>query len=139
MNDSEKFKDLKQKMIDENEAKYGEEIRAKYGAQDVEDSIANLKGLTKEQYDEAQHKRQMMEETLIAAFNSGDPAGELAQQACELHKQWLCAFYPKYSKEYHIGLGEMYIADERFRAYYDKLVPDCAEFLRDAIQVFCRL
>jgi len=31
----------------------------------------------------------------------------------------------------------MYIADERFRANYDKLAPGCTEFLRDAIDVYC--
>ena len=72
-----------------------------------------------------------------AAFDTGDPAGELAQEACDLHRQWLCIFYPKYSKEYHKGLGEMYVADERFRANYDKLAPGCAKFLRDAINHYC--
>jgi len=45
--------------------------------------------------------------------------------------------YPSYSREYHMGLGEMYAADERFKAYYDKIAPGCAEFLRDAINIYC--
>ncbi len=40
-------------------------------------------------------------------------------------------------KEYHKGLGEMYVADERFRANYDKIALGCTEFLRDAINVYC--
>lgn len=40
-------------------------------------------------------------------------------------------------KEYHKGLGEFYVADERFRANYDKLASGCTEFLRDAINVYC--
>ena len=36
-----------------------------------------------------------------------------------------------------MGLGEMYVADERFKAYYDKIAPGCAEFLRDAINIYC--
>ena len=78
------------------------------------------------------------EETLKAAFETGDPAWELAQEACDLHRQWLCIFYPKYNNEYHKGLGEMYVADERFRAIYDKLAPVCTEFLRDAINFYCQ-
>jgi hypothetical protein len=46
-------------------------------------------------------------------------------------------YNPKYSKEYHMGLAEMYVADERFKAYYEKITPGCAEFLRDAINVYC--
>jgi hypothetical protein len=30
----------------------------------------------------------------------------------------------------------MYVADERFSAYYEKIAPGCAVFLRDAMQRF---
>ena len=137
MSDNEKFEGFKQSLIDENERKYGGEVRAKYGDKAADESNARLKGITREQYDESERLRVEMEQTLKAAFDSGDPAGELAQKACHLHRQWLCVFYPKYSKEYHKGLGEMYVADERFRANYDKLAPGCTEFFRDAINVYC--
>jgi DNA-binding transcriptional MerR regulator len=137
MPDEEKFEGFKQKLIDDNERKYGAEIRAKYGAKAVDESNARLKGIEKEQYDKGERLRLEFEETLKAAFDNGDPAGELAQKACDLHRQWLIAFYPKYSKEYHKSLGEMYVTDERFRANYDKLAPGCAEFLRDAINAYC--
>ncbi|MCL2821515.1 MAG: TipAS antibiotic-recognition domain-containing protein [Oscillospiraceae bacterium] len=39
---------------------------------------------------------------------------------CDIHRQCLSIFYPNYSKEYHIGLGEMYVADERFIANYNR-------------------
>ena len=139
MSDKEKFEGFKQNLIDENERQYGAEVRAKYGDQAVDDSNAHLKGLTQEQYDEGERLRLALEETLKAAFDVGDPAGESAQKAADLHRQWLCVFYSNYSKEYHMGLGEMYVADDRFRANYDKLAPGCTEFLRDAIKVYCSL
>jgi hypothetical protein len=33
----------------------------------------------------------------------------------------------------HRGLGEMYVADERFRGHYEDLAPGLAEFVRAAI------
>jgi len=138
MSNQEKFEGYKQGLIDENERKYGAEIRSKYGDKAVDESNAQLKGLTKEQYAEGERLRLEFEETLKAAFITGDPAGELAQKACALHKKWLRIFYPKYSKEYHLGLAEMYVADERFRANYDKLAPGCTEFLRAAISIYCK-
>jgi len=30
----------------------------------------------------------------------------------------------------------MYVEDERFKAYYDKIKPGIAEFLRDAILIY---
>jgi len=137
MNDTEKFEGFKQALVAENERKYGAEIRAKYGEQEMAASNARVTGLTQEQYDESERLRLALEETLSAAFATGAPAGALAQEACELHKQWLCILYPKYSKEYHRALGEMYVADNRFRTNYDKLAPGCTEFLRDAIRVYC--
>lgn len=138
MTDQEKFEGFKQDLIDKNEERYGAEIREKYGDKVVDESNAKLKGVTQAQYAEAERLLREFEETLTAAFKTGNPAGELAQTACDLHRQWLCVFYPKYSKEYHMGLGEMYVADDRFRANYDKLAPNCTEFLRDAINVYCK-
>jgi len=132
-----KFEDFKQTLIENNERQYGAEVRAKYGEKAVDESNAHLKGITQEQYDESERLSLALEETLKAALATGNPAGELAQKACDLHRQWLTVFYPKYSKEYHMGLAEMYVADERFRAHYDKIADGCAVFLRDAINIFC--
>ena len=40
------------KLVQDNEKKYGEEIRAKYGVEAVEKSNAKVKGMTEEQYRE---------------------------------------------------------------------------------------
>ena len=138
MTDQEKFEGFKAKLIEDNETQYGAEIRKKYGDTVVDESLTHIKGLTKEQYDLGERLRLRFEDTLMSAFSTGDPAGELAQNACDLHKQWLCIYNPKYSKDYHMGLGEMYVADERFRKNYDKLAPGCTEFLRDAINIYCK-
>ena len=137
MSDKEKFEGFEQSLIDENEQKYGAEMRTKYGDKAIDESNTHLKGLTQEQYNKGEHLRLEMEQVLLAALGTGNPADELAQKACDLHRQWLCVFYPKYSREYHLGLAEMYVADERFRANYDKIAMGCAEFLRDAINIYC--
>ena len=31
----------------------------------------------------------------------------------------------------------MYVADDRFKAYYEAVAPCAAEFLRDAIKAYC--
>ncbi len=136
MSDKEKFEGFKQKMIDENEKKYGKEIREKYGKDTVEKSNAKLKNMTQEQFDEVTSLADQVQVTLAQAFETGDPAGELAQKAADLHKQWLTYYWKEYSKEAHAGLAQMYVDDERFTAYYDKEKPGTAEFLRDAIHIY---
>ena len=68
----------------------------------------------------------------IATFTEG----EEAQLMCQLHKKWLTFYWGKYEPQMHMGVAEMYVCDERFTAYYDKIAPGCAVFLRDAVKVF---
>ncbi len=136
MNDREKFEGFKQKMIDENERKYGKEIRAKYGEEQVARSNEKLKGMSGEQYAEVERLSACVIAALNEAFKTGDPAGELAQKAADLHRQWLSCFWDSYTKEAHAGVARMYVEDKRFKAYYDKEQSGVAEFLRDAVLIY---
>ncbi|SFJ53940.1 MerR family transcriptional regulator [Thermoflavimicrobium dichotomicum] len=135
MTDQEKFEGFKQKLIDDNEAMYGKEIRAKYGDDVVNRSNEKLKNMTKEEYEEVTRLADEVLDTLARAFANGDPASDIAQKTAELHKQWLMYFWSEYSKEAHAGLAQMYVDDERFKAYYEKQ-PGMTEFLRDAIHIY---
>ncbi|WP_248930064.1 MerR family transcriptional regulator [Paenibacillus hamazuiensis] len=136
MTDKEKFEGFKQKLIDENEAKYGEEIREKYGDDAVNKSNAKLKNMTPEQYEELKRLEAEVKDTLAEAFKTGDPASDIAQKAADLHKRWLTYYWSEYSKEAHANLAQMYVDDERFKAYYDEKQPGLAEFLRDAVHIY---
>lgn len=139
MTDKEKFEGFKQKLIDDNEKKYGKEIREKYGDEQVDKSNQKVKGMTEEQYTEVEKLAADVLTTLAEAFATGDPAGELAQKAAHLHRQWLCYYWDSYTKEAHAGLAQMYVDDERFTVYYDKNQPGTAVFLRDAIHIYTGL
>ena len=136
MSNKEKFEGFKKKMVEENEKKYGKEIREKYGKDKVEASNAKVMNMTEEQYQEVTALAEQIHITLAEALVTGDPAGELAQKAADLHKQWLTYYWKDYSKEAHAGLAQMYVDDERFTAYYDKEQPGTAEFLREAIHIY---
>jgi DNA-binding transcriptional MerR regulator len=136
MSDTEKFEGFKQKIIDDNEKKYGEEIRAKYGDSPVDECNKKLKNMTKEQYDEFEKLGRDVIDELKAAFATKDPAGDLSQKAANLHRTWLSYSWSSYSKEAHAGLVQMYVDDERFTAYYDKEQPGLAAFLRDAVFIY---
>ncbi|NIK71544.1 MerR family transcriptional regulator [Paenibacillus sp. BK720] len=136
MSDQQKFEGFKQKLIDENERKYGKEIREKYGEDAVNASNAKLSNMTQEQYDEVTRLGEEIKTALAEAIKTGNPAGELAQKTAELHKRWLMYYWKEYSKEAHAGLSQMYVDDERFTAYYDTDQPGAAAFLRDAIHIY---
>jgi len=136
MTDKEKFEGFKRQLIDENEQKYGQEVRAKFGKEEVEKSNRKLMGLTQEQYDKMTKLSQDILDTLQAAMETKDPAGELAQKAADLHRQWISYFWSEYNKDAHAGLAQMYVDDARFTAYYDAQKPGVAKFLRDAILIY---
>lgn len=136
MSDKEKFEGFKQRLIDENEMKYGKEAREKYGDEQVDKSNRVFMNMTEDQYAEFEKLSANVIDTLKAAFETGDPAGELAQRAADLHRQWLSFTWNEYSKEAHANLAQMYVDDERFKAYYDKDQDGLAEFLRDAVFIY---
>ncbi|WP_026888428.1 MerR family transcriptional regulator [Clostridium beijerinckii] len=136
MNDKEKFEGFKQNIIDENEKKYGNEIRSKYGDNAINESNKKFKNMSKEQYEEFEKLGAKVIDTLKEAFETNDPSSELSQKVADLHRQWLTYSWSGYSKEAHAGLAQMYVDDERFTAYYDKDQPGLAAFLRDAIFVY---
>ncbi len=136
MSNQEKFEGFKQKLIDENEAKFGSEIRNKYGDATIDKSNAKLKNMTEAEYEEVQRLEREMFAALAEGMHTGDPAGDTAQKAADLHKQWLTFYWDPYSREAHAGLVQMYVADERFKAYYDQAGPGTAEFLRDAVLIY---
>lgn len=140
MSDNEKFQGFKKKMIEENEEKYGEEIREQYGEEVVEASNSKLNRMTPEEFSAMEKLALDLNESLKQAVATGDPAGEMARQTCELHRKWLTYFWPEgtYTKEAHKTLAVMYCADERFKEYYENIAPGCAEFLKEAIDIYCK-
>lgn len=138
MSDKEKFKGFTKELIVENEKKHGKEVREKYGDEVVDRSNETLAGMSKDDYEELNLLTEEFNNTLREAVEAGDPSGPIAQKACTLHKAWLGFFWADYTKDAHIGLAEMYVVDERFKRHYDSIVQGGAEFLRDALIVFCR-
>ena len=136
MSDKEKFEGFKKNMIDNNEKKYGKEIREKYGKDAIEKSNAKVMNMTEEQHEEVTKLENQIKTTLAEAFKNGDPASVIAQKAADLHKKWFNYYWSDYTKEAHVGLAQMYVDDERFTAYYDKDQPGTAVFLRDAIYIY---
>ncbi|WP_027094225.1 MerR family transcriptional regulator [Cohnella thermotolerans] len=136
MSDKEKFEGFKAQLIEENERKYGKEVRAKYGDDVVDRSNEKLRSMTPEALEEAMRLAEQVTETLAEAYATGDPGGEPAQKAADLHKRWLMHYWSEYSPEAHAGLAQMYVDDERFTAYYDTKQPGTAAFLRDAIRIY---
>lgn len=138
MKDEEKFIGFKETLIKENRENYGEELRKKYDPNFIEKSNIKVRNMNESSYKKAEELSNELNKTLGDAYKTGDVASELAQKSCALHKEWLLCFWDKsyYSKESHLALAKMYLEDERFKKYYDKIAEECAEFLVKALNIY---
>jgi hypothetical protein len=71
---------------------------------------------------------------LAEAMSEGaDPAGEMAMDLAEEHRQHISRWFYECSYEIHRGLGDMYVADPRFTATYEAVAQGLAAFISAAI------
>ena len=138
MKDKDKFQGFKEKKLKENEEKYGKEIREKYGDDMVEKSNAKYMGSSKEQHDRAELLSSEILEKLKKLTGTVPADSEEGKALEELHKEWLMLYWPVYDVEAHQGLGDMYVEDERFKAFYDAAVEGAAAYLRDCIYAYTK-
>ncbi len=136
MNDKEQFEGLKDKLLKENEEKFGDEIREKYDEDIVNKSNERFNNMTQEDFKKLNELASGVKYYLGEAFKHGNPASDSAQKAAELHKEWITLSWGTYDKEAHANLAQRYVDDERFKAYYDDKEKGTAEFLRDAIFIY---
>lgn len=135
MSDREKFEAFKRRAVEANEERYGREVREKYGDGAIEGSNAKFLSMTEEEYGEWKALEAEILSALAAAVRAReDPAGAEGRRVAELHRRWLAYTWTACTPQAHRGLAELYTADERFTAYYDREVPGCAEFLRQAVR-----
>lgn len=135
MKNEEKFAAFKEKLVKENETAYGKETRQKYGDDAVDYSNRQLLNLTEEQFERFKALEEEILQRAEAAVQAGVSAeSDEGKAVCALHKEWLGFTWKQYSPQAHKGLAAMYVADERFTAYYDRNVTGCANWLTAAIQ-----
>ena len=139
MTNEEKFKVMKQTLLSETEQKYGDELRQNYGKSTMMDANKRLSAMNRETWIFQETLDKEIRLLLENAVKTKNPNCEQAQKACDLHRQWLCLFWPEgiYSKTAHKALGDTYVSDSRFKAYYDQLGENCANFFRDALDIYC--
>lgn len=141
MEDSEKFACFKEQAIADNESAYGAEVRKQFGDDVMDASNEKVRGMTQEAWNGQEECGKRILALLREVVTAGDaPDSERARETCTLHRQWLEGYWPAgaYTPEAHRQLAAAYVADERFRTYYDAAAPGAADFLQRAIETFAR-
>ena len=134
MNNKEKF-DCFKTQVEENEARWGDEARKKYGKEAVDASAAKLRGMDEKQYAAMTEA----EEEMLALLKKPALTEEEAARVCSLHRKWLLFSWKSCTAAAHKGLAAMYTADERFCAYYEERAgKGAAHRLADAIRAHAK-
>ena len=98
-----------------------------------EQSQQRTSTLTKQQWIEIKEAGDDLNRRLAAAMAGGAaPDSAAAMDLAEEHRRAIETFYDC-SYQMHRGLGDMYLADERFTRTYEQVAPGLAQWLRDAI------
>lgn len=138
MADREKFEGFKKKLVADNEARYGREARERYGGAAVDAANEKVLGQSPEEFARCEALSNKVNGLLKAAVESGDTGGGAAAELVAAHREWLMCYWARYDRNAHRSLGGMYVADERFKAYYEAVVPGGAAFLRGALEAILK-
>jgi DNA-binding transcriptional MerR regulator len=121
---------------DHDPEEYSAEVEERWGGTDTyKESQRRVARYTKADWERIKAEGQAAIEQVVAAMRGGKPADSVeAMDGAEAHRRQIHdAFYPL-SYDGHVGLAEMYLADARFTATYEKIAPGLAQYLHDAIK-----
>jgi MerR family transcriptional regulator, thiopeptide resistance regulator len=121
---------------------YKEEVEQRWGADAYAEGDKWWHSMNDDEKSAWQRQMRQLTSGWSAAADRGvDPASEEAQQLAQRQFDWLAGIpgtptggQGGPTKEYFVGLGEMYVADPRFAANYGGQAG--AEFVRDAMAVY---
>jgi len=125
---------------DKDPERYAEEAERRWGGTDTyAESQRRAARYTKEDWQRMKAEVASWGERYDALMEAGEPAdGERATDLAEEHRLHISTWFYECTYEIHRGLGEMYVADPQFKAFYDSMRPGLAEHLRDAIEANAR-
>lgn len=128
-------KDMFEVFGDFDPKEHDEETRERWGGSDAYKQSANRTSrYTKSDWIEIKAEEAAIGERFAAAMADGQPAdGERAMDVAEAHRHHIDQRYYTCLPHMHVGLAEMYVADQRFAAHWDQYRNALAPFVRDAI------
>ncbi|MFF5702012.1 MerR family transcriptional regulator [Streptomyces sp. NPDC012794] len=120
---------------DEDPEQYAQEAEQRWGGTEAyAESQRRVSTYTKDDWKRIQDEAADWSARYAALVAAGEPAeGGAAMDMAEEHRLHIGRWYYDCPYEMHTCLGDMYVADERFKAYYDAMGTGVAEHLRDAI------
>jgi DNA-binding transcriptional MerR regulator len=116
-------------------ALYQDETRERWGHTDAyRESARRARGYGEADWAAIRRESEEIVGRLASLMRAGAPAdSEDARALAEGHREHISRWFYPCTLQMHRGLGEMYVADERFARVYDQEAPGLAQYFHDAI------
>lgn len=119
---------------------YEDEVKERWGDTDAyKESARRTARYTKEDWARFKAESEEINLAIVALMDEGVPAADpRAMDAVDRHRRQIDTWFYPCSLEMHAGLADMYIADPRFTATYEKIHEGMARYVHDAIKANLR-
>jgi MerR family transcriptional regulator, thiopeptide resistance regulator len=116
-------------------SEYEDEARERWGHTGAyRESARRTRAYGEAEWNEIRDESAAIVRELIELMRAGEPAdGPAARAAAERHREHISRWFYPCSHPMHRGLGEMYVADERFTNTYERQAAGLATYFHDAI------
>lgn len=139
MEDKSLFKGLSYEEIQAHEATHQDEVKERWGESSAYKTAQER--ASKRSKADWEHINQMQLDLiapLVDLFRSQTAIeDERVQSIVRDNHRFIDTHFYDCSLDMFSGLGQMYVADERFTAYYDRFEPGLASYYNEAIQYYC--
>ncbi len=119
---------------------YDIEVQERFGNTDAyKEYEQKTDNYTKDEWQEINDGLMLVFAKFAECMNNGYTAdSDDAQVLVKELQNYITENYYTCTKEILVGLGQMYVADERFKTNIDKNGDGTAEFVREAIEIYYR-
>jgi DNA-binding transcriptional MerR regulator len=129
-------KDMFEAFGDFDPKEYEKEVEQRWGGTEAYvESARRTKRYTKDDWIKIKAESEAVNAGLAALMDEGVAADDpRAMDFAEEHRAQIDRYFYPCSQKMHVGLGEMYVMDPRFKQSYEKVRPGLAQYLCDAIK-----
>lgn len=123
----------------EEQKQYEDEVKERWGNTEAyKESMSKTARYTKEDWERINETQMQNLKDLCDLYNTKTPHDDPRVQAVvDRSRKFISDNFYQCPPDVFSGLGQMYVTDERFTAYYEKFAPGLAAYYNDAIQFYC--
>ena len=140
MDKKDMFKGFDYDKMLEEQKQYEDEVKERWGNTDAyKESMAKTAKYTKEDWERINEVQMQNLKDLCGLYNAKVPHDDpRVQEVVDRSRKFISDNFYQCPPEAFSCLGQMYVTDERFTAFYEKIAPGLAAYYNDAIQYYCK-